>query len=481
MIPAAPLLRLDAVSVTDHGGLSPLHLVIAGGARHGVISADRQTAAALVAAVAGTTTVLSGHIAVDGRSVTTLPTGRRAQLGVVAASPRAGFTGHLTVEQILHHAVQRRTGLVRRAGQIRVADSRVIRVSAALARTGLTPYAQVRPAHLPRLQKRLLALAVALVQRPRLLLIDNLAAGLDPAGRNYITAVVRRLPRGFATLVIGPDGTWIEAVTDTVTYLQPSRRTAAAPEATTVTDPRRPAYAAAVISAGGLSDVPLLTLAHVTVNTDAVAVSDLSLTVWTGGVHAVLGSPASGKTLLLEVIAGRHTPNRNALIRWDGANLKPGAPGHAEHHGIRLANPDPVASGRTVGEHLAYAQRHQVPADALRWSITTVLGVLPHLNRLGSSYEHELAAADQIMLSIGVALLSHPRLLLLDDPGRHLTARERADLAAALTTITQRGVTILLAESEPMLTPLVASRISVLIGGAIAFTTTAGALARSAS
>jgi branched-chain amino acid transport system ATP-binding protein len=108
--------------------------------------------------------------------------------------------------------------------------------------------------------------------------------------------------------------------------------------------------------------------------------------------------------------------------------------------------------------------------------------VFPQLNRLGRCYEQQVAAAERIMLGIGVALLSHPRLLLLDDPGRHLTAHDRADLAAALTTIARHGVTILLAESKPVLTPLVATRLSILHNGAIALTTAdAATLARSTS
>jgi ABC-type branched-subunit amino acid transport system ATPase component len=479
MIAAAPLLRLDAVSIThDNRLLSPVYLVVEAGARHGVISADPQAAAALVAAVAGTTTIRSGHIAVDGRPVTALPAVRRAQLGIVAASHR---TGHLTVEQTMHLAVQRRTQIVRRAGQISVADSRVIRVSAALAQTGLTPHAHARPAHLPTLQKRLLALAVALVYRPRLLLVDNLAAGLDTAERDHLTAVLHRLPRALATLVAGPDATWIEAVTDTVTHLHPGPLTAAWPGATAIPGPRRPAPGAAGIPAAGSWDVPLLSLAHVTASTDTAAITDLRLTVAAGGVHAVLGGPGSGKTLLLNVIAGRHTPSRSALICWDGAKVRTGDPGHADQHGISLATPDQLTARRTVGEHLAYAERHHVPESAPRWTIPAVLGVFPQLNRLGSCYEHQLAAADRIMLGIGVALLSHPRLLLLDDPGRHLAAPDRADLAAALTTIARRGVTILLAETEPALAFAVATQISVLHGGAIVFDVPTAAAARSAS
>jgi branched-chain amino acid transport system ATP-binding protein len=478
-----PLLRLDAVTITHNNRLlSPLHLVVAAGARHGVISADPQAATALVAAVAGTTTICRGHIAVDGRPVTALPATRRAQLGIVAASHRTGFAGHLTVEQNMHLAVRHRTRRVRRTGQIDVPDRRVNRVNAALAQTGLTPHAHTRPAHLPTLQKRLLAVAVALVHRPRLLLIDNLAAGLDTAERDHLTAVLHRLPRALATLVAGPDATWIEAVTDTVTHLQPGPLTAAGPGSTAIPGPRRPAPAAAGIPAAGSLDAPLLTLANVTASTDTAAITDLHLTVAAGGVHAVLGAPGSGKTLLLNVIAGRHTPRASALICCDGANVATGDPGHADQHGISLATPDELASRRTVGEHLAHAERHHAPESAPRWTIPTVLGVFPQLNRLGSCYEHQLAAADRIMLGIGVALLSHPRLLLLDDPGRHLAARDRADLAAGLTTIARRGVTILLAESMPVLTPVVATRLSILHNGAIPLTTDdAATLARSAS
>lgn len=457
-----PLLRLDAVChCGKYSELAPLDLVIEAGARHGVIGADPGAGPALLALIAGTTTARSGHITVDGRPVNGLSAARRARLGIVVASRRSGIAGHLTVEQNLYLAVQRRTALLRSRGALTAGDSRVIRVSAALARTGLTPHAQTLPGQLSAVRTRLLALAIALAGSPRLLLINDLAAGLDAAQLRQLAATLEALPGDLAILVADRGPAWVHAVTGAVTVLRQRIITGPA----WCPSPHPPSHAAVAGRPEG--EPPMLTLERVTASTETSAVTNLNLSVPARGVHALLGHPGSGKTLLLNVIAGLHQPRADAVICFAGAEVTPGCAQQAASRGIILVGAGRLTAHRTVGEHLAYAERRHRPADAHRWTIPAVLSVFPRLNEVGSCYPHQLGGLGRVALGIGVALLSHPRLLLLDDPGRDLAAADRAAVAAAITVIARQGVTVLVAESEPVLTPATATQVSILSGGAI--------------
>lgn len=457
--------------------LDRLDLVIHDGARHAVIGPDPAGRSALLQLIAGHRTTSTGHIHFDGQTVTSLHSAQRTQLGITYLSPPARVTGRLTTEQHVSFAVQHHNNAaVRLRRTLDVEDSRVVRVRAALNQTGLAAHAAVPARQLSRLHARLLTIAAALACRPRLLLLDDLSHGLDPAQTAALTAILHQLNRDTTLMVADTDTDLIASVTDSTTDLRPRRRLQTIPayrRGTAAVLPRQPV--AAVVTAWPNDPAPLLTLHHVGPGSGGqrvLAGRDLSIPRF--GVHALIGADDHGRTTVLDVIAGRRIPPDGTVITLDGTRIEPGDPDRATAAGICLATPDRFRPDHTVGEHLALAQNQYRPVGAHRWNIPDVLAVLPRLTRAGHRYPHQLDSVEARMLAIGVALLAHPRLLLLNDPGHGLGPLDGSALAAAIAAI-GRNISVLVAEPDLNLTHHIATTARVLPDGATGSDSTAGA------
>src|SRR5690606_20272197 len=142
---------------------------------------------------------------------------------------------------------------------------------------------------------------------------------------------------------------------------------------------------------------------------------NIELQVQAGTVHAIVGHNGAGKTTLLHTIAGLHQP-RQGQIRLDGQTITRWPTHRRVRAGIAL-----VPQGRrvwaslTVAEHLAIATRTPRRAEAV-WTRAWVLELLPQLAHRLSHRGAQLSGGEQQMLALARALLTQPRLLLLDAP-----------------------------------------------------------------
>jgi ABC-type branched-subunit amino acid transport system ATPase component len=464
----APLLRLDNGYQHDGTGTPwPATVVVDAGARHGILTTGTSTGSILLRLIAGTITAHHATIHLAGQPITGLHPRHRARLGIAYRSGRSATIGHLTVAQNVSLALLHHSRLARSRGTLAVTDSRTIRVRALLTLTGLTPHADTPARQLSALQLRLLTLATALAGRPRLLLLDEMSAGLDHDQIRHLADVLHRLPAQMALVIGDTNRELVDTVEPAVTGLSWPPAHPGTPGAGAVPPPG-PATPA---RAGHGQQPPLLSLHHITATTGTQAVTGLTLTITDGALHTLLGLPESGTTLLLDIIAGRHTPHPGAVIHLDGIPVTPGRADLAAERGIRLPLPAALTAHHSVGEHLAHAVHHHRPSRAHRWSIPDVLALFPPLHRAGACRPGELSLAEHRMLAIAVALLAHPRLLLLDDPGHRLAAPDRDLLATAVTAIHDAGVTVLVAEPRPTLTLGIATEVSVLRHGVIATAT----------
>ena len=203
------------------------------------------------------------------------------------------------------------------------------------------------------------------------------------------------------------------------------------------------------------------------------ALSDVSLVVREGEVVAVLGANGAGKTTTLRAISG--TVSRSGAVELDGKPLK-GGPEAAAKAGVAH-----VPEGRgtfvdlTVNENLklgAYTRRGSLKAD-----IERVSGYFPWMAERGSQRAGTLSGGEQQMLALGRALMSRPRLLLLDEPSLGLApmvVREFFRIVGQLNE--QEGLTVLVVEQDARIALRASLRAYVLEVGRVALTGTSAEL-----
>jgi branched-chain amino acid transport system ATP-binding protein len=216
---------------------------------------------------------------------------------------------------------------------------------------------------------------------------------------------------------------------------------------------------------------------------DARPVEDLTLRVPDGATVAVVGSNGAGKTTLFRALSG-------TLGFHDGAV----AGGRVVFGGSRVDGLDAAAIVRLGLAHVPEGRRvftemtveenllaggMTVRRAVRRAALAEVLGLFPVLGRkrrLGASL---LSGGEQQMLAIGRALMSRPRLLLLDEPSLGLAPTMITHVGDLIARIADGGTTVLLAEQNVALAARLASTVHVLRLGRVAFSGTPDELADS--
>lgn len=193
-------------------------------------------------------------------------------------------------------------------------------------------------------------------------------------------------------------------------------------------------------------------------------VRNATLDVNDGEVVAIVGSNGAGKTTLFRAICGLLTPSRGGVHFNGRAITKEGA------HRIARLGLSYVPAERhlfpwmTVRDNLALGAYPKRP-DHRRAS--TVFELFPVLARRQHQRAGTLSGGQQQMLAVGRALMSEPRLLMLDEPTTGLAPRLAADAYAALARLREHGVAILVAEQQVPLALGLADRGYVLENGRI--------------
>ena len=197
------------------------------------------------------------------------------------------------------------------------------------------------------------------------------------------------------------------------------------------------------------------------------ALSDVTLSVASGEIVALVGSNGAGKSTLLRCIAGLHRP-RAGLIRWDGEELGGLLAHRIVERGIALVPEGRRLFGRmTVEENLelgAFAPRAAAVRQASRES---VYRIFPRLAERRRQLAGALSGGEQQMVAIGRALMARPRLLMLDEPSLGLAPRVVEAIFGILGEISASGVAILLVEQNVQAALTLAHRAYLLEGGRV--------------
>jgi branched-chain amino acid transport system ATP-binding protein len=176
------------------------------GARHALIGPNGAGKTTVINLLTGVLAPTAGRILLDGRDVTALPPHRRVALGLARTFQINQLFAELTPLETLGLAVSQRTGnghdWWRRLGTRReiTAD-----IAGLLDRFGLAEVMNERTATLPYGKQRLLEIALAIACRPRVLLLDEPAAGVPEAERQQLLATIAALPKDVTVLLIEHD------------------------------------------------------------------------------------------------------------------------------------------------------------------------------------------------------------------------------------------------------------------------------------
>ncbi|HEX4883507.1 MAG TPA: ABC transporter ATP-binding protein [Casimicrobiaceae bacterium] len=213
---------------------------------------------------------------------------------------------------------------------------------------------------------------------------------------------------------------------------------------------------------------PLLALEGLSVAYGGIqAVKGIDLAVGRGELVCLIGTNGAGKTTTLKGITGLQ-PVRSGRVVYDDADIT-GRPSHElVRRGLAMVPEGRgVFGGLTIEENLAMGAYTRHDRAGIASDIERVFALFPRLKERRKQTAGTLSGGEQQMLAMGRALMSKPRLLLLDEPSMGLAPLMVQKVFETILRVSGEGVTILLIEQNAKLALEVAHRGYVMESGAI--------------
>jgi branched-chain amino acid transport system ATP-binding protein len=213
---------------------------------------------------------------------------------------------------------------------------------------------------------------------------------------------------------------------------------------------------------------------------DSHVLHGISLKLGQARLLGLLGRNGAGKSTCMNVAVGLLPPRRGS-VTVAGGDVTGRAPEAIAARGLAL-----VPQGRrifrslSVRENLLVAARPPTVATPFQpWSFERVYGMFPRLKERHNQIAGFLSGGEQQMLAIGRALMSNPRVLLMDEPSEGLAPQIVAEVMATIRLLKGEGLSIVLVEQNAKLVFDVADDIVILNSGQVAVAGTADELRQS--
>ncbi|MBO6290949.1 MAG: ABC transporter ATP-binding protein [Selenomonas sp.] len=209
------------------------------------------------------------------------------------------------------------------------------------------------------------------------------------------------------------------------------------------------------------------------------AIKGISLEVNQGEIVTLIGANGAGKSTTLRTISGLLKP-REGTISFEGESI-----GGVPAHEIVKRGISQVPEGRrifadmTVMENLDLGAFTRSDKDGIKADLKTVFERFPRLEERKEQLAGTLSGGEQQMLAMGRALMSRPRLLLLDEPSMGLAPLLIREIFSIIVDINKAGTTVLLVEQNANMALSIAHRAYVLETGRITLSGAAKELAAS--
>lgn len=207
------------------------------------------------------------------------------------------------------------------------------------------------------------------------------------------------------------------------------------------------------------------------------ALRGVTLGVDRGECVALMGANGAGKTTLLRTISGLERPTGGSIL-LEGRRLVAMAPDKRVRIGLcHVPERRRIFPGLTVLENLAVATASwRMFSGRIDDDLDRVFSLFPRLKERRSQYGWSLSGGEQQMLAIGRAIMSRPKVLLLDEPSLGLAPLLAEEVYTRLSEISRSGLTMLLVEQNTAMALSVVSRGYVLEHGNIVLEGTSGDL-----
>ncbi len=213
----------------------------------------------------------------------------------------------------------------------------------------------------------------------------------------------------------------------------------------------------------------MLTVKDLEVNYGVIkAIKGISFSVNEGEIIALIGANGAGKTTILHTISGL-IPSKKGTITFEGINITK-LPGHKMVY-LGMAH---VPEGRRVFQHLTVLQNLKMGAYSrkdnaeIADSIKMVYRKFPRLEERKNQVAGTLSGGEQQMLAMGRALMSKPKIILMDEPSMGLSPIFVEEIFTIIKEVAASGTTVLLVEQNAKKALSIANRAYVLETGSIA-------------
>jgi branched-chain amino acid transport system ATP-binding protein len=202
---------------------------------------------------------------------------------------------------------------------------------------------------------------------------------------------------------------------------------------------------------------------------------DITFSVGAGEVVTLIGRNGMGKTTTISTLMGL-LPARGGMVTFDGQPLTGQPPYRIAQAGMGL-----VPEGRQIFPTLSVEENLVATAasrfDAQRWTLDRIYGFFPRLAERRRNMGNQLSGGEQQMLAIGRALMTNPKLLILDEATEGLAPLIRNEIWACLTQLKGDGQAILLVDKHLDAIKKIADRHVVIEKGNVVWTGTTAQLA----
>lgn len=390
-----------------------------------------------------------GQVRVFGRPVDDLDGAEACEVGYVFQDP----DNQIVCDSVWHEMAFGLENLGTPQGEMRR------RVAEASYFFGMGPWFHSDTDALSGGRKQLLALASTLVMQPRVLLLDEPTAQLDPiAARNFLHALFRVNRELGCTVVVATHEPelmadyatcafeLVDGAVRAVENLGHFKCEATLAERGALCDANAPA---AVSARGAWFRYG---------RDDDWVLRGLDLEVRQGEVHTLVGGNGCGKSTLLALIAGTRRAQRGEVRSAISAKA--------------MLPQDPkalFAEERVDEELMEWAHIGGYGAD----EVQAMMGELGLADRAGL-HPYDLSGGQRQMLALGKLLLVHPRLLLLDEPTKGLDRAAREQVAGMIESARREGVTVVVSTHDLTFVRRVADRVSLMFDGELACTEPVG-------
>jgi ABC-type branched-subunit amino acid transport system ATPase component/predicted MFS family arabinose efflux permease len=436
----------------------------------------------LLKAISGVVEADRGAVVLDGRDITHAPPNEIAALGISQMPGGQGVFGSLTVAENLRLA-----GWTRDRHDVDAATEDVLTTFPILRERY-----HASAADLSGGQQQMLALSMAFIAKPRVLLIDELSLGLAPVIVGQLLPLVRRLADdGVAVILVEQSVNVALSLAERAYFMERGTIRFSGPTADLLNRPDllRSVFltdiSASTQSAAAVEhdDQPALEVTGLSRSFGGnAAVIDVSFTVGKGEIVGMIGPNGAGKTTLFDLISGYVTADAGRVL-LDGRDISSNSATVRARRGLGRSFQDArLFPDMTVAEGIAVAlerwtRQRSVLAAALRFPtvfddeertharVDELIGVM-NLGTYRNSFIRELSTGTRRIVDLACLVGHRPTVVLLDEPSSGIAQREVEALAPVLLRLRdEMGASLLVIEHDLPLISSISDRLIALDHG----------------